>query len=384
MTDVHLMAVEFRARFRKSPGLACRAPGRVNLIGEHIDYNGGPVMPFAIDRGITVFAAPNGTNSLRLASVGRHNVVERCLRDIRPIAQWTDHAMGVADHLLSQGVPLRGCDILYASDLPEGAGLSSSAAFEVATYRILFEMFASGEFDPVATALDCQLVENEFIGVKCGIMDQYAVANGKAGQAMLLDCTTLTCRHIPIDVKDHIWMVMDSRTPRTLATSAYNVRRMQCAEALADLRVIRSELHDLASADIRDLHLISLPEMRKRARHVMTETARVKVMAEALQKEDVAVIGQLLKESHTSLRYDYEVSCAELDALVDRACAQPSCPGARMTGAGFGGCCLALVRADGALTFKKSVTSAFLARFGRIPDVFVAQATDGVHSITLL
>lgn len=358
-------------------------PGRVNLIGEHIDYCGGPVMPFAIDRGITVLAAQNGMDTVRLASMGRAGVEERPLADIAPNKDWTDHAMGVAHLLISRGIEVRGCDLLYASDLPEESGLSSSAAFEVVTYRVLCHLFAPGRFNAVQAALDCRDVEHRFIGVNCGIMDQYAVANGLADRAMLLDCATLECRYVPAVIEGYDWVVMDSRTPRTLAASAYNERRAQCDSALGHIRAIRPETEHLASAGLSDLDILTDERERRRARHVVTETARVYRMAEALAHEDHLSIGSILKESHASLRDDHEVSCPELDVLADAANAHPACAGARMTGAGFGGCGIALVRTDALEAFEGAVSAAFRARFGRVPQLFMARPANGVHSITI-
>jgi len=376
-------SADFFKCFGQQPQVAVFCPGRVNLIGEHIDYNGGPVMPFAIDRGITVLAAKNELGTIRLASVGRDGIEERQLLNITPQKNWTDHAVGVADLLIRNGLDVRGCDLLYASDLPEGSGLSSSAAFEVATYKVLCQLFAPDGFDPVQAALGCQAVENTFIGVKCGIMDQYAVANCRDGQAMLLDCATLNCDHVNAVIEGYDWVVMDSRTPRTLAASAYNVRRAQCESALEQIRRVRPELVHLASARMDDLSVITQDTERKRARHVVTETARVQRMAEALARKDPDSIGSILKDSHASLRDDYEVSSPELDALVDAANGHIGCAGARMTGAGFGGCCIALVRTDDLETFQSTVVTAFQSRFGRAPYLFVARPSNGVHSIEI-
>lgn len=382
MIAAHKLLADFRFNFGQLPHAVVSCPGRVNLIGEHIDYNGGPVMPLAIDRGITLLAARNQEDIIRLASVGRDGVVARSRFDITPKNDWTDHAMGVAALLMRNGVDVRGCDLFYASDLPEGSGLSSSAAFEVATYRVLCELFALGSFNAVQAALDCQVVENTFIGVKCGIMDQYAVANGRAGHAMMLNCATLVCEHVNAVIEGYDWVVMDSRTPRTLAASAYNGRRAQCISALEQIRARRPGLDHLASAHFEDLDSIIQEVDRKRARHVLTETARVHRMAEALAQMDPLAIGFVLKESHASLRDDYEVSCPELDALVDAAIGHLGCAGARMTGAGFGGCCIALVRSDALDAFETAVVAAFSTRFGHAPHLFRVRPSNGVHGIT--
>jgi galactokinase len=356
-------------------------PGRINLIGEHIDYNGGQVMPAAISLGITATLRPNGSGIIHVKSDHAPDAV-RIPADA-PVARpghWSDHVIGVLLELQRSGITLRGCDVTLSSTLPQGSGLSSSAAIEVLTFHMFTHWLTGTEPDRRAMALACQRVENTHIGVNCGIMDQYAVAMGREGHALLLDCATLHCREIPVETGRHALVIIDSRAPRTLAASAYNQRRAECEEALALIRHQRDVPH-LTGASQEDIAFIPDPLLRKRARHVVTEQQRVVRAAEALQSGDLSHFGQLLNASHASLRDDYTVSSPQLDHIVAMAQAHGGCLGARLTGAGFGGCCIALMDRTAIEGFRESLRDSYRDAFGLEAMVHECRIVDGVGMV---
>jgi galactokinase len=509
------------------------APGRVNLIGDHTDYNGGLVLPATISLGIyaavrykaspqdpeRVFRARSldaeGELRLRLADlekgedcIGMDDIDDPEQREVRvrlagwqpgevsvriavreqggvdvrlagpeheeaghgeaclepagldkehvgtPTSlparpgSWTAYPEGVAKFLMNEGLPVPGCDLLYLADLPIGAGLSSSAALEIVT---AYSLLSGTEVDRVWLAKLCRRVENEFVGVQCGIMDQFAVAMGKSGYAILLDCgslevqggratlldcetvegkedcathldcetldwpegrpTLLDCEtvegkedcatlewkegstvlrdcmtpgwvYVPLNTGEYSFVIMDSRKERSLAASAYNQRRAQCAAAL-NLIAKHKQISNLCQASLEDvLRHVDDPVLRKRARHVLTENLRTKAAAEFLRQGKVAELGALMVESHRSLRDDYEVTGPELDALVEAALQAKGCIGARMTGAGFGGCVLALVRLDSLEAFNEQVSRVYRERTGLAADFYLCEARDGVGEVT--
>jgi len=382
-------------------------PGRVNLMGDHTDYNGGFVLPTTISLGIyaavrytaspgdprRVFRARSldaqGELWLELSGAGEDGeelpTVPPGSRKERPNGRargWTAYPEGVARYLMREGIPVPGCDVLYVSDLPVGAGLSSSAALELVTAYVLL---SGREVDRVWLAKLCRRVENEFVGVRCGIMDQFAVAMGKRGYAILLDCGALEApcwehgempawRHVSLNTGGYSFVIMDSRKGRSLASSAYNERREACDVAL---RLIRKhkDIANLCRATLDDiLRYVDDPVLQRRARHVVTENLRTKEAAKLLEQGKGLEFGALMVESHRSLRDDYEVTGPELDALVEAALETEGCIGARMTGAGFGGCALALVRADCLESFKERVEEVYRQRTGLSPAFYPCQS----------
>jgi len=268
----------------------------------------------------------------------------------------------------SEGLHVPGCDLLYLSDLPIGAGLSSSAALELVT---AYSLLRGADVDRVWLAKLCRRVENEFVGVQCGIMDQFAVAMGKEGFATLLDCETLDWQHVPLNTGEYSFVIMDSRNERSLAASAYNERRAQCAAAL-NLIAKHRRIPNLCQASLEDVRrYVEDPVLQKRARHVVTEHLRTKAAADLLRQGKVAEFGALMVESHRSLRDDYGVTGPELDALVGAALQTKGCAGARMTGAGFGGCALALVRSDSLKAFKEQVSRVYCHKAGLSPAFYL-------------
>lgn len=371
----------FRELFGRSPTHCVRAPGRVNLIGEHTDYNDGFVLPMAIGHDIWIAFAPKDDFQVRLWSVdfgqGCAFGLDAIARD--PSAPWSDYVRGVAWALRAKGIALRGMDAVIHGTVPIGVGLSSSAALEVAVGLAL--LTAAGEDIPRAElALACQRAENAFVGNRCGIMDQFISALGRAGHALFLDCRTLEHVHVPLPV-GHRVVVANSMVRRALVDSAYNERRAQCEEAARALGV--QALRDADESALESVKGRMSEVAYRRARHVIAENARVLRAVDALRRGDAAMFGALMDESHTSLRDDYEVSCRELDLLVDAARRLPGCLGARMTGAGFGGCTVNLVRADALDAFIRALREAYCAATGLDAEMYICDAADGagVHDV---
>jgi galactokinase len=366
---------------RKNPCIAV-APGRVNLIGEHTDYNDGWVLPMAIDRQVGVAALPRSDGMLRAHSVVFGETREIRLEDLAPLfrAEWIDYVGGMAWALISAGYPIVGADLVVDGDVPLGSGLSSSAALEMATARALCGI--SGiEWDPVAVALLGQKTEGEFIGVKGGVMDQFTATMAREGHAMLLDCRTLETSPVPFS-DSVVVVVLDTGASRSLAGSAYNERSASCREAVTALQSVSPEIRALRDVD---LDLLEKGRDRldattyRRALHVVGEIRRPLFMAEALASSDLEEAGRLMNASHASLRELYEVSSFELDLFTDLARSHPGCYGARLTGAGFGGCAIALVKADNAGEFMNTVHTGYRAQTNLRSSVFAVRAESGAR-----
>src|SRR5712692_1385737 len=339
----------YRDQFLEEPVLVASAPGRVNLIGEHTDYNGGFVLPCAIDRRVAV-AVGHGGGQLYSA-----DFQERCPLLRKRQGSWADFPSGVVWVMKKRGYDVPAFQGAFAGDVPLGSGLSSSAAIEATTALALDALFHLGIAKRDLAVL-CQQAENAFVGVNSGIMDQYASLLCEAGTALLIDCRSLEAVPVPIDLEriDLTLLVCDTRVSRELSATGYNARRQACERAA----------HTLGVRELRDAHLQDLEKLsgeeRKRARHVITENARVLEAVQALQRQDFGAFGRLMYASHRSLRDDYEVSTPELDAFVEIA-VQSSALGARLTGAGFGGCALALNRSEDAEVLALSVRHYFEA-----------------------
>ena len=361
-----------------------RAPGRVNLIGEHTDYNDGFVLPMALDRAAWIALAPRDDDVVRLLAAdldqrGTFRLASAVSRDTRGDAHaerggWLEYPRAVAWALQSNdGHALRGFDGVLASDVPRGAGLSSSAAVELAV-AAAFRESSGFAWDPVDVARRMQRAENLWVGVASGIMDQLIGAAGVAGHALLIDCRDLSTRRVRLPEGCSV-VVLDTGTRRGLVGSAYNERRKQCEAAAAALGVTA-----LRDADLAALEAVrgALDDVAfRRARHVISENARVLEAASAAEAGDAATLGRLMDASHESLRDDFEVSSPALDHAVAAARAAPGCLGARMTGAGFGGCAVALVDADATEAFVEQAADGYLRRSGQAGSFLVATAADG-------
>lgn len=361
----------FRHSFEREPRLF-RAPGRINLIGEHVDYNDGFVMPAALDLSIWAAIAPRADRRLRIRSLIMDEIAEFDLDDsaAQPRGDWTDYIRGVAIFLERAGYRLSGADLALNGNLPIGAGLSASAAFEVSAGFALLTI-SGAEVDRVELAKICQRAENQFVGVRCGIMDQYISCCGVAGSALLLDCRSLTSRKVAIDPQARL-VLCDTMVRHQLASDEYNVRREDCERAAAVLstRIAGiSALRDVTFAQLMR-HAESMPELVfRRARHVVGEIDRTLRAAAALDAGDLKECGRLMSLSHESLRDDYQVSCAELDLMVDIAHSIPGVYGARMMGGGFGGCTINLVEARHADAFAQAMAERYRIATGVTPPI---------------
>lgn len=357
------------------------SPGRVNVIGEHIDYNGGFVMPIAINYGVSALVKRNSGNVIRIyAQDFREELLIQRFDEI-PIStpgSWKSYVTGMLKIMQRKGIVLDGLDMLMVSDLPIGAGLSSSAALEC----LIGYVFAEDYYDEDRTELakDAQQAEHEFAGVMCGIMDQFAVACGKADYAMLLDCQSITCQYIPFDLGNNRLMVINSNKPRALADSKYNERLAECKKALELLNFFNSENN---LVDVSSLSLAYLEDdiLYARAKHVISENNRVKLACNALLDGNIEALGQLMLQSHESLDEDYEVAGYELNTLIQYAMMVKECIGARMTGAGFGGCCIAIVERGAEEKFSRYLRKKYKEKTGLNCDVFAVEICDGVRKI---
>ncbi|MFL5385045.1 MAG: galactokinase [Longimicrobiaceae bacterium] len=364
----------FEARFGEAPAWVARAPGRVNLIGEHTDYNDGFVLPMAIERAVRIALRPRTDGVVSVHSLDFGETAEFALQPLeRGGPEWSEYLKGTAWALAEAGHRLAGWEGVMASDVPIGAGLSSSAALELAAARA-FAAVSGLAWEPGAMARLAQLAENRWVGVNCGIMDQMISAAGEEGHAVLIDCRSLKTRAVPLP-KGTVVVILDTATRRGLVDSAYNERRRQCEAAAAFFGV--PTLRDVAPGAFAGAAAGLDADTARRARHVITENARTLVAAEAMRAGNAGALGALMNASHDSLRDDFEVSSPALDAMVEIARAQRGCHGARMTGAGFGGCAVALVDAAHSTAFVRDVAAAYERRTGLAPQIYVTGASEG-------
>lgn len=363
----------FETKFGAAPDFVVRAPGRVNLIGEHTDYNDGFVLPMAIDRAIWIALRARADQQVSLYSIDFGETAVFSLDGLSRGTGWAEYVKGVAWALQEAGHALRGWEGVMAGNVPKGAGLSSSAALELATARA-FTAVSPIAWDAPGMARLSQRAENEWVGMNCGIMDQMISASGRRGNALLIDCRTLETELVPLP-PGKLAVVLDTNTRRGLVDSAYNERRHQCEEAAAFFSV--PALRDVGQAEF-EARAPELPALtRRRARHVITENARTLEAAAAMRAGDAVRLGQLMNASHDSLRDDFEVSSDALNAMVDCARRHPACYGARMTGAGFGGCAVALVDAAQVTSFVQFVSECYEGETAVAPAVYVSHASDG-------
>lgn len=381
--ELHTRVVmAFRARFLREPELVVRAPGRVNLIGEHTDYNDGFVLPVAVDRAawLAVGERQAPEAAIRALDMGGDEIIFPVNRVAASAGGWGDYPRAIAWAFLERGMQPMGLEAVLASNVPVGAGMSSSAAVEMA-FAYAWNVLSVFDLPRETLALLAQHAENAYVGVNCGIMDQMISACGKAGHAMLLDTRTLERSYIPLP-EDIAIVVADSRVRRSLAGSEYNVRRAQCEQAIRALQAagipdVRA-LRDVTPEQLTQHAAALSPALLRRARHVVTENARVHATVAALERGDLEAVGQLLKEGHISLRDDYEVSAPELDLLVETAWEVPGCYGARLTGAGFGGCAIALAQAEAVEELSARLITRYTDAFDKEPAVYVVHPAEGV------
>ena len=378
MSAPHQLDERARAGFRQAfgypPGAVAVAPGRMNIIGEHTDYNEGYVLPAALDRYTGVALRLRRDSQLALRSDRYQAPANLDGLPSRRQGIWTDYLVGVAREIDKQHGVGPGLDVFVASDLPAGSGLSSSGALEVAGAVAM--LAARGiEMSPLDIARLCQTAENVFVGARTGIMDQFTALKARGGNAILLDCRSLEDEQVPLPDGRHAWLLADSRVRHELAGSAYNQRRAECEAAAKALGL--SSLRDAAA---KDLDRIDNPIERRRARHVITENARVLEAADALRRRAPRGLGPLLYASHESLRLDFAVSCRELDCLVELAAEAPQVIGARMMGGGFGGCVLVLLDATGIDDVEQHLAEGYAEEFRKTPEFYRVRSVDGAMS----
>ncbi len=375
-----MLEESFSNIFDSRPEVTVKAPGRVNLIGEHTDYNDGFVLPAAIDRAVEFAGRRRADRCVRAHSLDFNDQVEFSLDDIQKDRQhtWSNYLRGVSKFLEEDGHRLSGADLVFGGNVPREAGLSSSAAVEVGA-TVFWKKLLGLDLDPVYVVKLARRAENQFVGVPCGIMDQFISALGRRDHALFLDCRDLTYRHVPLREAIKI-VVCNSGVKRALALSEYEVRLNQCRQAVAQIAstgLAVKSLRDVEAADLETARDALAEILLRRARHVVTENARVLEAVKVLEGGDVERFGELMNASHESLRDDYEVSSKELDVLVELAWKQPGVLGARMTGAGFGGCTVNLVRAEAADAFAETVRRGYHDALGLTAEIYFCQASDG-------
>jgi galactokinase len=376
MTEIKTLEESFFNKFgnRKENPVLFFSPGRVNLIGEHTDYNGGYVFPCALDFGTYLFLRNTGDQNLKLSTLNfdedKTVIMEDRFRN--KTSSWIDYPLGVINEFLKRGIRLSGMELLYFGDVPNGAGLSSSASIEMVTAVALNEVFQAG-LPTIELVKMSQKAENEFVGMNCGIMDQFTAGFGKKNHAIFLNCETLEYENVPIDLKDLALIITNTNKRRGLTDSKYNERRAECEEAVRSLQNYR-KIKSLGEMSVKELDILEryIPDtvVRKRARHVITENGRVLEAVKVIKDDDLVRFGELMNQSHDSLKEDYEVTGFELDTLVYEARKLRGVIGSRMTGAGFGGCSVSIVKKDCVEDFIEKLSKAYKDQTGLTPEFY--------------
>ena len=357
------------------------AAGRVNIIGEHIDYCGGKVMPVALSLKNTVYIRPNGTDKINIkwTTLSDEITLETDKLEKYKSLKYGNLQAGVASLWQRAGHKIIGCDMLHDCTVPFGSGLSSSAAIEVSTLAALATI-AKEPLDPVDFALKSQQAEREYAGVNCGIMDQYASACGRKDKALLLDCKTLECEYLPLELGEYSLVITNCNKPHNLIESKYNERRAETEKALGFFQKYLKVncLADISPDDFEKYGKLLPAVLRKRASHVISECERVRLAAQALKSGDIVMLGRILNESHASLKNNYEVTGREPDALAEAAQSHKSCVGSRLTGGGFGGCTVSIVKSDSVEDFKEYVYGKYFDKTGYRAEFYETEASDGI------
>jgi galactokinase len=379
----HAIEDKFARLFGASPRIY-QAPGRVNLIGEHTDYNDGFVMPAAVGFSTWAAAAPRRDRQLFVQSENFHEQAEFSLDQLpdRPSHHWSDYVIGVAEMLEESGFRLPGANLLLEGNVPQGAGLSSSASLEVAVCFALLGLL-DVKMEPANIARLCQRAENEFVGARCGIMDQFISVHGKRDHALRLDCRSLEYALLPLP-RDARLVISNTMVRHSVAHSEYNQRRAECEAGVKAIAKHLPSVKTLRDIKYPEFLAVSdeLPEViLRRCRHVISENERVLQAGRALESGDLEQFGALMRKSHESLRDDFQVSCPELDLMVELGSQIPGVYGARMTGGGFGGCTVNLVREDSVEAFVPKVAAAYEKATGQKPEIYVCLAADGAHEL---
>ena len=379
--DIEYVRSRFIKHFDGTTGSVYASPGRINLIGEHTDYNGGFVFPGAVDKGMIAEIKPNGTDKVRAYSIDLKDYVEFGLNEEdAPKASWARYIFGVCREMIKRGVDVKGFDTAFAGDVPLGAGMSSSAALESTYAFAINELFGDNKIDKFELAKVGQATEHNYCGVNCGIMDQFAIAMGKKDNAIFLDTATLEYEYAPVKLQGAKIVISCSNKKRGLGSSKYNERRSECEMALSEIQsgMGIKTLGDLTEEQFESVKMaIKDEDRRKRAKHAVYENQRTIKAVEALKANDIALFGKLMNESHVSLRDDYEVTGEELDTLVEAAWKIDGVIGSRMTGAGFGGCTVSIVKDEAVDRFIDQVGKTYKETIGYAADFYVVEIGSG-------
>lgn len=377
------LSQEFRERFRGEPTMLV-APGRINLIGEHVDYNDGFVLPAAIDKQLGFAFAQNGTDRFTIYSTDFRESASFELTELKIGSHWINYLMGVAEGFKRRGIRVNGMDCVFGGTIPVGAGLSSSAAL-CCGFALAINHLHQANLSLLDMARIAQFSEHEFAGVKCGLMDQYAVLFGEKESLLLLDCRTMTHETVAFSSSSCSILLVDTKVKHVLSSSAYNDRRSSCEESVSILQKslpgIRA-LRDVSMQDLEQRRELLSPTVFARCKFVLEETTRTQRAAKALTKNDLRTFGSLMFQSHEGLRRDYEVSCPELDFLVDLAARNPKqVIGARLMGGGFGGCTINLVQSGEEESFRLLVSTEYFTFFRQMPEIYQVTISGGAHLI---
>ncbi|NVJ46963.1 MAG: galactokinase [Cytophagia bacterium] len=373
----------FRNKFQGEPRVF-RSPGRINIIGEHTDYNNGFVLPAAVDKEIILLMTPNDSDSFNIYSIDQDESVNFSLTNYESVkTEWAKYLIGVIDQILKAGHQIRGFDCVFGGNIPIGAGLSSSAALECATLFGISECF-NLNLEKRQIAQMAQKAENEYVGVNCGIMDQFASVFSKKSHALKIDCRDLTYESFEIKFGNYTLMLVDSMVKHNLASSEYNIRRQECEAAVKAISANYPEIKSLRDASIDQLtevrNLIS-DKIFNRAKYIIQEISRVNQACDAIKQNDLVELGQLLYATHYGLQHEFEISCEELDFLVDFTRDKSYILGSRMMGGGFGGCTINLIDSDYQEEFAKEVSEAYEKHFGKAPGIYFVKTANGSSEI---
>ena len=380
MSDlINLVNTKFSEKFSGQPFLYF-SPGRINLIGEHVDYNDGFVMPAAINKGLYYAVAANGTDIANFYSVDFDEVFSVSVNAVAQQREWKNYVLSVLNEFLLAGKSVVGFDCVMAGDIPRGSGMSSSAAVEGGLAFALNEIFNAG-FNRKELALLCQRAEHNFPNVKCGIMDQFANMFGQKDQVILLDCRSLEHQYFPLQLSGYEIMLVNSKVHHSLAASEYNQRRKQCEQGLAVMNAKEGITSFRQVVEIKQYEQLLPGDVYDCCSYVVEEIERTRKAAKYLQEQDLLSFGKLMNETHWGLSKKYKVSCKELDFLVEFAQKNVAVIGSRLMGGGFGGCTINLVRSDVALVFEEEIVKAYEQAFGMRPEIYMVQTSDGTNGI---
>jgi galactokinase len=375
---------DFKKNFGGEP-IIVRSPGRVNIIGEHTDYNNGFVLPAAIDKAIYVAVSPRNDEQIKLYSGEFDKSFDASLTELKPTKEgWPNYILGVADQLMKRGYAIKGFNLAIDGDVPIGSGLSSSAAVECATAFALNEIFKLG-ISKKDLAFIGQKAEHTFAGVMCGIMDQFASVFGKKDHVIKLDCQSLDYEYVPLKLEGYKILLLNTNVKHSLASSEYNTRRAQCEQGVAWIKEHHPEVNSLRDADMEMLHKYVQPKdalIYKRCKYVVEEKERLLTGCEDLKKGDLKSLGRKMFQTHDGLSKEYEVSCKELDFLVDAVRNNPDIVGARMMGGGFGGCSINIVKEEAIDPLVKSIGESYEKNMGKELTAYIAQVEDGTSLIS--